>query len=661
MATDTRPPSMNAASERDPYNNNSYGTLVDSGYRTVQLPVLDVVDFNERIIRAYEDGTAEKELPADLSVARSLIPAGTAKLRDFSYIAPDIPEYLPSNCTGCMDCVTLCPDTAILGKVLSESDLEQKLASISDPADREMFRSQWARTRKYYEGAKKRGQEGGMFAIIIDPSKCKGCAECVTVCDDHALRMIPKSEQVITQIRKSHRFFKNFGPSDDRYINDNLLIDMMLKEQTHVYVGGAGSCAGCGEGTALRMLCAATGAKYGNDWAIVAATGCNTVYTSTYPYNPYLVPWTNSLFENAPAMALGIRYRWDQKGWKHKPIWCIGGDGAMFDIGFQSLSRMLASGANIKVFVLDTQVYSNTGGQASTSSYTGQNTKMSVHGKVYGGKQERRKEIAQIAMMHPRTFVAQTTCAHVNHFYRCVLDALEFDGPALVCCYTTCQPEHGVADNMATDQARLAVDSRAFPLLIYDPRKGETIRERLSLQGNPAVNDDWWVNPKTGEVVDFIDFARSEGRFAKHFDRDGNPSPTLLAARQDRLENWRLLQELAGILPRKDASQAPKASKAPATPKAPAAAAPAAKPPAAAAPKTAEARRSPESTNGHRAALPDGFGLGTPVRYHDGSRWVAGTVESLEPLVVSLADDTELRINAELFRQAVAEGLIVRQ
>ena len=82
---------------------------------------------------------------------------------------------------------------------------------------------------------------------------------------------------------------------------------MMLKEKTHIYTGGAGSCAGCGEGTALRMMCAATGAKYGDQWGIIAATGCNTVYTSTYPYNPYLVPWTNSLFENAPAMAMGVR------------------------------------------------------------------------------------------------------------------------------------------------------------------------------------------------------------------------------------------------------------------------------------------------------------------------------------------------------------------
>jgi pyruvate/2-oxoacid:ferredoxin oxidoreductase beta subunit len=323
---------------------------------------------------------------------------------------------------------------------------------------------------------------------------------------------------------------------------------MMLKEKTLLYVGGAGSCAGCGEGTALRMMCAATGAKYGDQWAIVAATGCNTVYTSTYPYNPYLVPWTNSLFENAPADAMGVRSRWDQMGWEDKPIWCIGGDGAMFDIGFQSLSRLLATGMNIKVFVLDTQVYSNTGGQASTSTFTGQNAKMSLHGKKYAGKQERRKEIAQIAMMHPRTYVAQTTHAHTNHFYKSVIGALEFDGPAVVCCYTTCQPEHGVADNMATDQARLAVDSRAFPMMIYDPRKGDTIKKRLSLQGNPAMKQDWWKNPKTGETVDFIDFCRSEGRFAKQFDKEGNPSEILLSSKQERLENWKQLQELAGLI-----------------------------------------------------------------------------------------------------------------
>src|ERR671923_1804768 len=131
-------PSMNEASEKDPFNNNCYGTLVDDGYKLVSLPVLDVVDFNERIIRGYEEGYGEKELPADLSVARSLVPAGTANLRDFSNIAPEIPEYIPSNCTGCMDCVTECPDTAILGKVLSETELEEKLAMLPE-SDRAMF------------------------------------------------------------------------------------------------------------------------------------------------------------------------------------------------------------------------------------------------------------------------------------------------------------------------------------------------------------------------------------------------------------------------------------------------------------------------------------------------------------------------------------------
>lgn len=98
--------------------------------------------------------------------------------------------------------------------------------------------------------------------------------------------MEPKTEVLMDDIRRSHRFFKEFGPSDESYINENLLIDMTLKEQTHVYVGGAGSCAGCGEGTALRMMCAATGAKFGYQWGIIAATGCNTVYSSTYPLQP---------------------------------------------------------------------------------------------------------------------------------------------------------------------------------------------------------------------------------------------------------------------------------------------------------------------------------------------------------------------------------------
>jgi pyruvate ferredoxin oxidoreductase beta subunit len=511
--------------------------------------LIDVADFMERVVGAYNQGIGEQELPADLPTSVSFIAPGTGALRDFSYIAPEIPHFIAEKCVGCMECVVECPDTAILGKVVPKSQLSHELAKIDDPAERDMIASHFVATQKYYTIYERKGQEPGMFSIFVDPTKCKGCAECVEACGDHgALTMVAKDRQLIENYKKAFTFFKRLPPTPMEYIQEKVLADMMLADQALLYVGGAGSCAGCGEATALRMMLAATGFVYGKEnIGIVAATGCNTVYTSTYPYNPYLVPWTNSLFENAPTDAMGIRARWDQMGWKHKRLWVLGGDGAMWDIGFQSLSRMLVSGMDIKVLVLDTQVYSNTGGQASTSTFLGQETKMSYIGAAVKGRTEPRKELGEIVMMHPEVFVAQTTPAHINHFYRAIMAANEYPGPAVVITYTTCQPEHGVGDNMAVHQAKLAVDSRAFPIFIYDPRRGERIRERLSLQGNPAVKDDWYVNPKTGEVIDFIYWARTEGRFAKHFDAQGNPDEIMLAANEERLRNWRRLQELAGL------------------------------------------------------------------------------------------------------------------
>ncbi|MBF0583874.1 MAG: thiamine pyrophosphate-binding protein, partial [Magnetococcales bacterium] len=250
------------------------------------------------------------------------------------------------------------------------------------------------------------------------------------------------------------------------------------------------------------------------------------------------------------TVAMGIRARWDQIGKSDHYLLVLGGDGSMLDIGFQALSRMLTSGMNIKAIVLDTQVYSNTGGQASTATFIGQDAKMSIHGTEVDGKQERRKEIGNIAMMHPRTFVAQTVGPMISHFYKAVEQALLFKGPALINIYTTCQPEHQVADDQSCARAIMAVESRAFPVFIYNPDGGPTLSSRISLQGNPSVKRDWHRRKnKSGqeEVVDFVAFARGEGRFAKHFDETGQPSDTLKASMQERLNNWRLLQELAGV------------------------------------------------------------------------------------------------------------------
>jgi pyruvate ferredoxin oxidoreductase beta subunit len=528
-------------------------------------PLLDmeayVEEFGRTIVPAYRRGVADRELPADVGLARSVIPPGTAATRDFSHLAPRIPELIAERCVGCMACVNACPDTAILGTVVPAAQLEAKVEAFAAGTDqparaRDTARTHFVDTQKYGEVPARKGHDRGAFGIFVDPGHCKGCGECVEVCaalGHDALFMLdkvadePAGESTLERFRRDMAFYRTLPPTPPEYRNEKALADLMLGEFAFGYVGGAGSCAGCGEATAIRMLVAATRQVHGPEsMGIVAATGCNTVFGSTYPFNPYRVPWTNSLFENAPAVALGIRARWDAAGHPDRRLWVLGGDGAMYDIGFQSLSRMVASGADVKVLVLDTQVYSNTGGQASTATFGGQVTKLSAYGKELHGRPERRKELGRILMAHGEVYVAQTTPAHLNHFYRAVMDANEYPGPAVVIVYAACMPEHGIADDAATAQAKLAVESRAFPLFTYDPRRGESIAERLSLQGNPALRDDWAKAPD-GAPIDFLTFARTEGRFAGHFGEDPAGTPEILATRDDRLANWRGLQELAGI------------------------------------------------------------------------------------------------------------------
>jgi pyruvate ferredoxin oxidoreductase beta subunit len=516
-------------------------------------------DFGRSVVPAYRRGVADQELAADAGLGRSIIPPGTATVRDFSRLAPRIPELIAEKCVGCMACGSACPDSAILGIVTPEPELARRIdvAAAGDTTRAGALRSHFVDTQKYGELPARKGLDRGAFGIFVDPTHCKGCGECVEVCaglGHDALFMTDKVEiepagggSTLDRFGADFAFYRSLPPTPPAYRNDKALADLMLGEHAIGYVGGAGSCAGCGEGTALRMVVAATRQVHGPEsMGIVASTGCNTVFGSTYPFNPYLVPWTNSLFENGPAVALGIRARWDAGGHPDRKLWVVGGDGAMYDIGFQALSRMVASGADVKVLVLDTQVYSNTGGQASTATFGGQVTKMSAFGKTLHGRPERRKELGRILMAHGEVYVAQTTPAHLNHFYRAVMEANAYPGPAVIVSYAACMPEHGIADDAANHQAQLAVDSRAFPLFTYDPRRGESFAERLSLQGNPALRADWATNPD-GSAVDFLAFARTEGRFSGHFGRDGSPTPEILATQADRLANWRELQELAGI------------------------------------------------------------------------------------------------------------------
>ncbi|MDE3196066.1 MAG: 2-oxoacid:acceptor oxidoreductase family protein, partial [Acidobacteriota bacterium] len=264
---------------------------------------------------------------------------------------------------------------------------------------------------------------------------------------------------------------------------------------------------------------------------IVNSTGCTSVWGSTYPFNPYPFPWTNNLFQDSPSMAMGLfeghmskmaegfkairmaelelesgynpqkhdeffRYfAWkdftDEEFRLCPPVVAIGGDGAMYDIGFQNLSRMMMSGKPIKVLILDTQVYSNTGGQACTSGFTGQVSDMAQFGKSIQGKQEVRKEISLIAMAHRTTYVAQGSISNPTHLIESFIEGVNARRPALFNVYSPCMPEHGIADDLAEHQSKLAVESRAYPLIRYNPDKGELPEQCFDLDGNPAMESDW--------------------------------------------------------------------------------------------------------------------------------------------------------------------------
>jgi pyruvate-ferredoxin/flavodoxin oxidoreductase len=152
---------------------------------------------------------------------------------------------------------------------------------------------------------------------------------------------------------------------------------------------------------------------------------------------------------------------------------------------------------------------------------------MAQFGKAIKGKEEVRKEIGLIAMAHRTTYFLQSTMAYSNHMIEGFVQGLMSRRPALFNLYTSCQPEHGIGDDMGNHQAKLAVESRAYPLFKYDPDQGATAAECFDLDGNPAIDRDWpvtkinYVERGRQKEMDlsttFVDFAVTEARFRKHF------------------------------------------------------------------------------------------------------------------------------------------------
>jgi pyruvate-ferredoxin/flavodoxin oxidoreductase len=296
-----------------------------------------------------------------------------------------------------------------------------------------------------------------------------------------------------------------------------------------------------------------------------ASTGCNTVYGSTPPSNPHPYPWMNSLFQDGATISwllsesvivnharrsvvperladallnknenvmtdadyftlthLDDALMNDQEVRELPKVWVVGGDGALGDIGFQNVSKViLQNRPNVKMIMLDTQVYSNTGGQNSDSSTMLGGYDMNQFGTASQGKLIEKKNVAEaFTSGHGSPFVAQVSMANAARMYKAMLDGLEYRGTSFVQAYTTCQPEHGVSDHMSADQAKLVRDSRGMPEFTFNPRNGETSQEAFDLKGNPTTNRDWWraKYKSNGEEYSYTvaHWALTEGRFRKH-------------------------------------------------------------------------------------------------------------------------------------------------
>jgi pyruvate-ferredoxin/flavodoxin oxidoreductase len=297
--------------------------------------------------------------------------------------------------------------------------------------------------------------------------------------------------------------------------------------------------------------------------AMAAHTGCNTVYGSTSPNNPHPYPWMNSLFQDGITVGwlMGESFIVDHarrsvlperlvdhvlagKGLTQREyydfthftdalmtddeivelpkVWVVGGDGGMGDIGYQNMSKViLQNRPNVKALMLDTQVYSNTGGQNSDSTPMLGGNDMNVYGPATQGKNTEKKTVAETFLAgHGSPFVAQVSMANAPKLYRAILDGLEYRGTMFLQAFTTCQPEHGVADDMALHQAQRVRDSRGVPEFVFDPRKGETYGEALDIAGNPSKDLDWYETKDkvSGETRRYTvaHWCTTEARFRNH-------------------------------------------------------------------------------------------------------------------------------------------------
>ena len=466
-------------------------------------------------------------------------PAGTSQYEKRG-AAVEVPAWAAAKCIQCNQCSLVCPHAAIRPILLDSAEEAAKPAG--------------------FETVPARGMSGKYtYRIQVSSYDCTGCGSCVNVClaKETAIAMQPLESQVKEAENWTYAV-ETVSIKEDAVSDKNVKASQFAKP----YFEFSGACAGCGETPYIKLVTQLFGDRMyitnasGCSSAYGGSTPSSPYCTDKKGHGP---AWAMSLFEDNAEYAYGyllgqdaiqrqlrekvrtlldrdeaaeacrayLEKGADAKGSRavsdallaalegsaseeadfirqnreyltKKSVWAFGGDGWAYDIGYGGLDHVLASGKDINVLVLDTEVYSNTGGQSSKATAAGAIAKFSA-----GGKVTKKKDLGMMAMSYGYVYVAQVAMgADPGQTLRAIREAESYNGPSIVICYCPCI-EHGMKASMGLSQLeeKKAVECGYWHLYRYDPR--------LKAEGkNPFTLDS---KAPTG---DFQQFLLGENRYA---------------------------------------------------------------------------------------------------------------------------------------------------
>jgi pyruvate ferredoxin oxidoreductase beta subunit len=250
---------------------------------------------------------------------------------------------------------------------------------------------------------------------------------------------------------------------------------------------GHRACQGCGEVLALKLATKALG----REMMVVSATGCMEIISSAYPQTAWRVPWLHVAFENAAAVASGIEAAlriMKEKGKISRadiPILVVAGDGGTADIGLQALSGAMERGHNFIYLCVDNEAYMNTGIQRSSLTPYGAMTTTSPPGKFSIGETHFKKDLPAIAVAHKIPYVATVNPAYYLDLMNKVRKASLIEGPAYIHAFSPCPTGWRHEGRYAVKIARLAVQTRVFPL--YEVIDGKYFLNRRINKPKPVT------------------------------------------------------------------------------------------------------------------------------------------------------------------------------